>query len=152
MTKEKTTERKKLKQSEKNKIGLKCANCESIEGLEYHHIIPLSLGGSNLLSNYVCLCYECHALIHERKKAMNLSEATKRGLQKAKERGVQLGAKPGAKLVTKKSIQSKELIKKLNCDFDGTLSNEETYKEIGISRNTFYKYKKEILEDLKNDL
>jgi hypothetical protein len=142
-------ERKKLNQSEKNKIGVKCANCESVEGLEYHHIIPLSIGGSNLLSNYVCLCYKCHALIHGRKKAINLSEATKAGIQKARERGVQIGRKAGDTYETKKSIQSKELIKELNYDFNGTLSNEETYKKIGISRNSFYKYKKEMLEELK---
>ena len=138
--------RKKLNNSEKNLIGLKCANCESIEGLEYHHIIPLSLGGSNLLSNYVCLCYKCHALMHGRKEAINISEATKIGLQKAKDRGVKLGRHLGDTYETNKSIEAKKMIQKLNYSFDGVLSNEDTYKQIGISRNSFYKYKKELLE------
>ena len=138
--------RKKLNNSEKILIGLKCANCESIEGLEYHHIIPLSLGGSNLLSNYVCLCYKCHSLMHGRKEAINISEATKIGLQKAKDRGVKLGRRLGDTYETNKSIEAKKMIQKLNYSFDGVLSNEDTYKQIGISRNSFYKYKKELLE------
>ena len=49
-----------------------------------------------------------------------------------------------SKLITKKSIASKEKIRELNIDFNGNLSNEETYKFIGISRKTFYKYKAEM--------
>ena len=50
----------------------------------------------------------------------------------------------GTKLTTKKSIVMKEKIKALNYSFEETMSNEETYQYLGISRNTFYKYKKEL--------
>ncbi|WP_083866574.1 HNH endonuclease [Natronococcus occultus] len=35
-------------------------NCSSEQRLEVHHIVPLSVGGSNELSNLVTLCKECH--------------------------------------------------------------------------------------------
>ena len=139
--------RRQLTNEEKEIIGLKCCNCGSETDLEYHHIIPLALGGFNKLSNMCCLCYQCHSLLHfGTKKNINHSEATKKGLQKAKERGVILGLPKGTKLTTKKSLDAKEKIKQLNYSFEGTLNNEETYKQIGISRNTFYKYKKELLQ------
>lgn len=141
--------RKQLTDNEKQQIGIICCNCGSKEDLEYHHIIPLSLGGYDKLSNLCCLCYKCHSLLHFGKsKNISHSEATKKGLQRAKERGVQLGQPKGAKLVTKKSLEAKELIKKLNYAFEGNLSNEDTYKQIGISRNTFYKYKNELLAEV----
>lgn len=136
-----------LTEEEKIKIGKQCCNCGAKEDLQYHHIVPLSMGGNDIVSNICCLCYSCHSLIHfGKKKNINHSEATKMGLQKAKERGIKLGQPKGAKLNTKKSIEAKQKILELNYDFYGTLSNEETYKTIGISRNTFYKYKKELKE------
>lgn len=138
-----------LTEAEKDLLGRKCCNCGSEKDLQYHHIVPLTFGGNNILSNICCLCYNCHSKIHfGETKNINHSEATKAGLQRARERGVQLGQKKGAKLITKVSIAAKEKILELNCDFNGTLSNEETYKEIGISRNTFYKYKRELREEL----
>jgi 5-methylcytosine-specific restriction endonuclease McrA len=32
--------------------------------LHAHHIVPLSMGGSNMRSNLITLCDECHARIH----------------------------------------------------------------------------------------
>lgn len=57
---------------------------------------------------------------------------------------IQYGLEKGAKLTTKKSISAKEIIKKHNKDFGGSLTDEETAKQAGISRNTFYKYKAEL--------
>ena len=51
----------------------------------------------------------------------------------------------GTKLTTKKSIEAKEQIKKYSKDFNGSLKDIEVMKLIGISRNSFYKYKKELL-------
>ena len=65
---------------------------------------------------------------------------------KAAEQGINIkyGLEKGAKLTTKKSISAKEIIKKHNKDFGGSLTDEETAKQAGISRNTFYKYKAEL--------
>ena len=45
-------------------LGCKCANCGSEAGIQYHHIVPLALGGTNKLSNIVPLCYGCHKAAH----------------------------------------------------------------------------------------
>ena len=141
-------ERRRLTQSDKEEIGLKCCNCGSEEDLQYHHIIPLSLGGKDINSNMCCLCYKCHQLIHFGKsKNINHSKVTKEGIETARLNGKQIGGVKGVKLVTKKSIVAKEQIKKYSKDFEGTLKDTEVMKLIGIARNTYYKYKKELIEN-----
>jgi hypothetical protein len=142
----------RLTEEEKIKIGKQCCNCGIQEDLQYHHIVPLTFGGNNIVSNICCLCYNCHSKIHFGKtKNINHSEATKAGLQKAKERGVQLGRKKGDKLITKKFLESKPLIIKLNCSFNGCLTDKETYEQIGLAKNTFYKYKSIIRAEMENN-
>lgn len=80
------------------------------------------------------------------KEVMDLRQRTKEGLITAKLNGKQVGNIKGVKLTTKKSIEAKELIQKYSKEFKGTLNDSECMKLIGISRNTFYKYKKEIKE------
>jgi hypothetical protein len=46
----------------------KCGNCGSTQNLMVHHIIPLSKGGSNLLSNLRTLCEDCHKKLHPHMK------------------------------------------------------------------------------------
>lgn len=58
--------------------------------------------------------------------------------------GKQIGQKKGANLTTKKEKEVKPLIIKYSKDFEGTLSDKEVMKLVGISRNTFYTYKKEL--------
>ena len=43
------------------------------------------------------------------------------------------------------------MIRKLAREFGGTLTDDEAMYEIGISRNTYYKYKKELFEELYGD-
>ena len=63
-------------------------------------------------------------------------------------RGIKLGIKRGTKLTTLKSIEMKAKIRSLARDFGGTLEDNELIKELGISRNTYYKYKKAIKEEI----
>lgn len=45
--------------------GYHCQNCQATDTtLHAHHIVPLSAGGSNSLTNLVTLCEQCHELIH----------------------------------------------------------------------------------------
>lgn len=48
----------------RDNLGDKCVNCNSDYKVEYHHIVPLALGGTNRLSNIVPLCYQCHRAAH----------------------------------------------------------------------------------------
>ena len=73
-----------------------------------------------------------------------LHQRTREGLETARANGKQIGIKQGQKLTTKKSIEAKEIIKKHNIAFGGTLNNEETWTLAKISKPTFYKYKKQL--------
>lgn len=78
------------------------------------------------------------------KELEDLHIRTSEGIETAKLAGKRIGTPKGVKLTTKKSLESKSLIKKYSKDFDGVLSDVECLKLIGISRNTYYKYKNEI--------
>lgn len=41
-----------------------CATCGTKSNLELHHIIPVSVGGTNEYYNLVMLCHDCHMKIH----------------------------------------------------------------------------------------
>ena len=81
------------------------------------------------------------------KEVDDLHQRTAEGLITAKMNGKQVGQPKGSKLTTKKSIAGKEIIKKHSKDFDGTLEDAGVIKLAEISRNSFYKYKKEIREE-----
>ena len=78
------------------------------------------------------------------KEVADLHQRTKEGIETARLNGKQIGQRPGARLTTKKSIAAKEVIRKHAKAFHGTLSDRECMKLAGVSRNTYYKYKKEI--------
>lgn len=82
------------------------------------------------------------------KEVTDLRQRTKEGMITAKINGKQIGQPIGAKLITKKSVEAKKIILKHNKDFGGTLTNEETWNLIGISKKTFYKYKSELKASL----
>ena len=79
------------------------------------------------------------------KEVQDLHQRTREGIQTAKLSGKQIGQRSGAKLVTQKSLAAKEIILKHNKTFGGSLNDIETIRQAGISRKTFYKYKKELL-------
>ena len=89
------------------------------------------------------------AFIQSEKEVKDLQQRTKEGIETARLNGKQIGQIKGTKLITKKSIESKEQIKKYSKDFDGTLKDIEVMKLIGVARNSYYKYKKELVEELK---
>lgn len=78
------------------------------------------------------------------KEVDDLHERTREGIETARLNGKQIGQKPGAKLHIKKKEPAKEQIKKYSRDFDGTLTDAEVMKLVGLARNTYYKYKKEL--------
>ena len=82
------------------------------------------------------------------KEVDDLHQRTAEGLITAKMNGKQVGQAKGAKLTTKKSLLAKETIKKHSKDFDGSLEDADVIKLAGISRNSYYKYKREIREEM----
>lgn len=82
------------------------------------------------------------AFSQAQKEVDDLHERTAEGIETARREGKQIGQKPGAKLTTKKSIEKKAEILKHSKDFEGTLNDIDCMKLTGLSRNTFYKYKK----------
>jgi DNA invertase Pin-like site-specific DNA recombinase len=88
------------------------------------------------------------AFMQSEKEVADLHQRTKEGIETARLNGKQIGQQKGTKLTTKKSIQAKEQILKYSKDFRGSLSDVETMKLIGLARNTYYKYKKELVQDL----
>ncbi|MEE3481231.1 MAG: recombinase family protein [Lachnospiraceae bacterium] len=78
------------------------------------------------------------------KEVQDLHKRTSEGIETARLNGKQIGLVKGTKLTTKKSIESKKLIRKYSSDFEGTLDDPEVMKIVGIARNTYYKYKREL--------
>ena len=80
------------------------------------------------------------------KEVEDLHQRTREGIETARLNGKQIGQRQGAKLTTKKSVAAKEVIQKHSRDFCGTLDDTEVMKLTGLSRNTYYKYKRELKE------
>lgn len=61
------------------------------------------------------------------------------------EKRIQIGQKKGVKLITKKSIEMKGKIIKMAKAFEGNMSDREVMETLKLSRNTYYKYKRELV-------
>lgn len=77
------------------------------------------------------------------KEVIDLRGRVKEGIAKSDKTQ---GIKAGTKLTTKKSIAMKEKMKRQLKDFGGTETDKQFVEDNKISRNTFYKYKREIIE------
>ena len=84
------------------------------------------------------------------KEVQDLRQRTREGIETARLNGKQIGAVEGKKLTTKKSIEAKQIIKRHCKTFGGALTDSETQTLCGISRNSYYKYKRELLEEMGN--
>lgn len=80
------------------------------------------------------------------KEVTDLHQRTKEGIETARLNGKQIGLKKGTHLITRKSREAKTGILKYSRAFNGTLTDSECIRLLGISRNTYYKYKKELIE------
>lgn len=78
------------------------------------------------------------------KEVQDLHKRTSEGLQTAKLKGKRVGTQTGDTFQTKKSKEAKQVILKHAIDFGGSLTDTELMRMIGIARNTYYKYKKEL--------
>lgn len=119
--------------------GAICANCGTDCGQEiiFHHIIPLVIGGQDVITNIVPLCSTCHDLLHSVSKdnTISHSELIKKGIQQAREQGVQIG-RP-------KLTQAPEwFITDVFPLYQQGITIMELSKKFSMSRTTIYKYLK----------
>lgn len=82
------------------------------------------------------------------KEVQDIRQRTREGLEIARLNGKQIGNVKGVKLQTKKSVKAKEVIRKHAKDFGGSLNDLECIALLGIARNSYYKYKREIKQEL----
>ena len=79
------------------------------------------------------------------KEVDDIHNRTSEGLKTAKINGKRVGRQQGETVTTKKSVAAKQIILKHALDFGGSLTDKEVMQMIGnISRNTYYKYKREL--------
>lgn len=83
------------------------------------------------------------------KEVSDLKQRTIEGIETARLNGKQIGGVKGKKLTTKKSVLAKEQIRKLSKDFNGELADIDVINRIKIARNSYYKYKKELVIELQ---
>lgn len=88
------------------------------------------------------------AFAQAEKEVADLHQRTREGIETARLAGKQIGRRAGARIETKKSVEAKEKIRQHSRSFGGSLSDEDMCKVAGISRNTLYKYKREIKNGL----
>lgn len=84
------------------------------------------------------------AFAQAQKEVYDLRQRTKEGIETARLEGKQIGQQPGKKLNVKKAIKAKQVIRDHSIDFGGSLSDQECMVLCGISRNSYYKYKREL--------
>ena len=84
------------------------------------------------------------AFLQAEKEVTDLHTRISQGMRESKKKGVHIGLKKGTTLITEKSVKCKEIIKKHATDFGGTLNDTEVMTLCKISRNSYYKYKREL--------
>jgi DNA invertase Pin-like site-specific DNA recombinase len=80
------------------------------------------------------------------KEVTDLHGRISEGLAQAKLRGSQVGREQGRKYQSRKSVEMKAKIAKMSKDITGTMTDKEVMDILGIARNTYYKYKRELIE------
>lgn len=96
-----------------------------------------------LASNQIRISFE-----QSEKEVLDLRLRTKGGIQTAKLEGKQIGRPGGRTYETKKAKESKKLMLDLAKDFGGNLNNSQCIKLLQLNPNTYYKYKKELHDDI----
>lgn len=76
-----------------------------------------------------------------------LHQRTKEGIEVARENGKRIGLPKGSRLTTAKSLKAKEIIRKHCITFGGNLNDADCVKLAGVCRNTYFKYKREMLDE-----
>ena len=88
------------------------------------------------------------AFEQSQKEVQDLRQRTREGIVTARLNGKVVGRKTGAKIVTRKCKECKMKIVQYSKKFNGNLGDADVIKLLSISRNTFYKYCKELKSEV----
>lgn len=88
------------------------------------------------------------AFAQAQKEVDDLHQRTKEGIETARRNGKFIGRPAGKTYITKKEKQALAVIQRTSRDFDGRNTDAEVIAITGLSRNTFYKYKRKLREKL----
>ena len=106
-------------------------------------------GNIQLINNFMMALAEEQikaAFEQSEKEVTDLHSRISQGMREAKKNGTYIGLPKGTTLTTKKSLDCKAIIQKHSKDFGGTLDDPDVIKLCGCSRNSYYKYKRELKE------
>lgn len=78
------------------------------------------------------------------KEVDDLHQRTREGIETARRAGKPIGRPAGRSYTTHKERAARAAIKRLSKDFDGHNTDGEVMAIVGISRNTYYKYKRNL--------
>ena len=104
-------------------------------------------GNIELINNFMMALAEEQikaAFEQAEKEVTDLHSRISQGIREAKKNGTKIGLAKGCTLTTKKSIECKAIILKHSKDFGGSLEDPEVIKLCGCSRNSYYKYKRDL--------
>ena len=96
-----------------------------------------------LAKEQIKICFE-----QAEKEVKDLRRRTIEGIETARLNGKQIGRAAGTKIEYESTKQKKREIYKYSLSFNGMLKDKEVIKLFGISRNSYYKYKREIKEEI----
>lgn len=108
---------KRYVEETRNAVGDTCANCGSKENIEYHHIVPLFLGGRDVQSNIVPLCYKCHKAAHHGRHLSEYRDPRNKG-----------GRKP--------NVSDEEAFAAFDLFTNGEIGTRKCKEMIGVSEKT----------------
>lgn len=86
------------------------------------------------------------------KEVSDLRQRTREGIETARLNGKQIGQPLGATYETQKAKIAKAVILKHNRDFGGSLNDKETIRQAGVSRKSYYKYKRELVGQMEEQV
>ena len=104
-------------------------------------------GNVQLINNFMMALAEEQikaAFDQAEKEVTDLHSRISQGMREAKKNGTKIGLSKGTTITTKKSIECKAIIQKHSKDFGGSLEDPDVIKLCGCSRNSYYKYKREL--------
>ena len=88
------------------------------------------------------------AFAQAEKEVLDLHQRTKEGIETARRMGKPIGRPAGKTYTTKKETQALSVIQRTSKDFDGHNTDAEVIAITGVSRNTYYRYKRKLREKL----